>query len=322
MNNSDQKKSAGEPSAQAQPKKQSVIESFKHLHISMDDAQANKSLKVTGLVLLSLLCLFVFVKTVNEIKGYGTIGQAPEMPNSITVNGHAEVMAKRDVSSVSFSSFGEGKTTSEAQSAAAESNNKAIAFLKSKGIPEGDIATQSYNTSPKYDQTVKPCVISAPASSVRSAGGMEPAIAVAPVAPCNSYEQVIVGYETNQTIQVKIRGIDKNPGLSGEILDGLAATGVRVGSLTNSVDDMTALQSEARSRAIASARIEASRIAKSLGVRVVKVVSYYENNYGYPMAEGGAMSARAFDSAKSVAPEVPAGESLISSDVSVTFEIR
>jgi uncharacterized protein YggE len=298
-------------------KKQSIIERFKHMHFAMDDAQANKNLKITGLVLVSLLCLFVFVKTVNGIKEYNTIGEAPRAPYSITVSGHGEVMAKRDTASLSFSSFGEGKTTSEAQSKAAESNNKALAYLKSKGIPEKDISTQGYNTYPKYDQVVKLCPI---IKSDIAPNGTE--MAVAPIAPCNTYDQVISGYETTQTIEIKIRDIDQNPALSGEIVDGLAATGVRVGNFSNTIDDIEKLKSEARNQAIMDARIEARKIARSLGVRITKVVSYYDNNYGYPMAEGNVMSARAMDSVKSVAPELPAGEGKITSDVAVTFEIR
>lgn len=332
MNTSDENKN-DQAAGKAAPKKPSVIERFRHMHIAMDDMQANRSLKITGLVLLSLLCLFVLVKTINEVKAYNTIGEAPAMPYSITVNGHGEATAKRDTTSLSFTSQGKGKTALEAQSKAAEANNKAIDFLKTKGIAEADISNDGYNTYPTYDQKVKPCVVSTPDAAVRSNGGvsagsagsiepaMAPTVTIAPIAPCSTYEQVITGYETTQTIRVKIRGIDKNPALPGEIVDGLAAAGVQVGSLTNSIDETEALQSQARAEAIMKARVEARRIAKSLGVRVTKVVSYYENNYGYPMAEA-AMSSRSFDAGKSVAPYIPGGEGKITSDVSVTFEIR
>ncbi len=290
-------------------KKQSIIERFKHMHFEMNDAQANKALKITGLVLISLLCLFVFVQTINGIKEYSTIGEAPLNPYSITVSGHAEVMAKRDVASLSFTSYGEGKTTSEAQTKAAESNNKALEFLKSKGIPEKDISTQGYSTYPKYDQVVKSCPV------------IRPEVALVP--PCNTYDQVISGYETTQTIEFKIRNIDQNPSLSGEIIDGLAATGVRVGNISNSVDNIEEIQSRARNEAIANARIEARKIARSLGVRITRIIGYYDNNYAYPVAEMDFMSARGGDGpAKSIAPQIPGGEGKITADVSVTFEIR
>ncbi len=342
-NNDENKNAASVPAANASGdqsgasrKKQSVIERFKEVHFSMDDAQANKSLKIAGLVLLSLLCLFVFVKTINGIKEYNTIGEMPSAPYSITVAGHGEIMAKRTIASLSFSSHGEGKTTSEAQAKAAESNSKALEFLKSKGIPQKDISNQGYATYPKYDQVIKTCPImksdaaSAPkamSSGVsvsvvgESRGSAEPAYA--PVAPCNTYDQVISGYETTQTIELKIRDIDKNPTLSGEIIDGLAAAGVRVGNITNTIDDLETLKSKARNEAIVNARIEAQNVARSLGVRITKVVSYYDNNYGSPMAEMDMMSARPASAlGKSIASEIPAGEGKVTADVSVTFEIR
>ena len=333
MNSSDKKTNNDSSMPASAPRKQSIVERFKHTHLAMDDAQANKALKITGLVLISLLCLFVLVKTINEVKAYNTVGEAPMAPYSITVSGHGEVAAKRNIASVSFSSDGEGKTTSEAQSKAAEANNKALAFLRSKGIPEADISTQAYSTYPKYEQTVKPCTVTAPSnnpvlydrSTPEAKAAMESSravSAVAPVAPCNNYDQVISGYTTTQTITVKIRDIDQRPNLSSEIVDGLGASGVRVGNVTNTIDDMEAIQSQARLIAIANARMEAKKIARSLGVRVTKVVSYYDNN-NYPMMEDMAMSARAAAApGKSVAPELPSGETKVTADVSVTFEIR
>lgn len=314
-------------------KKPSMVERFKHAHIVVDDASTNRSLKVTGLILIALLCLFVFVKTINEVKTYNTIGEPSPYVNQITVNGHAEVKAKRDTSKLSFSSQGEGKTTSEAQTKAAVAINKAIEFAKSKGIAEADISTQGYNTYPKYDQKVKPCVVSAPDAPVanRISGSVEPdfaagitgkpTVTVAPIAPCNSYESVIVGYTTSQTVEITIKGVDMNPNLIGEIIDGLGAAGVQVGNVTNGVDDNLALKNDARLNAIIDARHQAEKVAKSLGVRLGKVVSYYDNS---PYADPAMESSMARDTyaVKSVAPMIPTGEAKVTSDVSVSFEIR
>lgn len=319
------------------PKKPSILERYRHAHMFTDDAQTHRAMKITGLMLLALLCLFVFVKTINEVKTYNTIGEPYPNQNSITVNGHAEVTAKRDTSKLSFSSQGEGKTASEAQTKAAEANNKALAFLKTKGIPEADITTQSFNTYPKYDQKVKPCVISAPDAPVSArANAAEPAMApaldmaapsakpaVAPIAPCNSYESVIVGYQTSQTIDIIIRGVDKNPSLTSEIIDGLGVAGVQVGSLQIGIDDTQQLKAQARLDAIVNARMEAQKVAKTLGVRLGKVTSYYDNNaYADPAMDSMMVRESAMAGAKTVAPMVPTGETKVQSDVSVTFEIR
>lgn len=316
-----------------------TVKKAKEHNWNFDDAKVNNAMRVTGLILLALLSVFVLIKTMGEVKAFGTIGQAPSTPYMITVSGEGEVAGVKDIATLSFSSYGKGKTASEAQSIAAESNNKAIAFLKSKGIDGKDISTESYNTYPTYDQKVKPCIYEGVSAegSAGSAKGAEimgapaptpdmgvsvsrPTVIVAPTAPCNNYESVITGYETNQSIQVKIRGIDKNPALTGEIITGLAGAGVRVGSLQNSIDNIDELKSEARAIAISKAHAEAKDIARSLGAHLGKVVSFNENGGGYPMYDRAMMSAKA--EAAPVSPEIPAGEGKVISNVSVTYEIR
>ncbi len=291
-------------------------------HWTFNDGQVNAAMKVVGLGLLALLCVFVFVKTINEVKIYATIGQVPQSPDVITVSGKAEVKAIRDISTLTFTSRGKGKTASEAQGIAAEQNNKALAYLKSVGIAEKDISTLSYDTYPNYDQKVRPCVIEdVTGAKVSSAPSMEIEPVIAPVIPCNNYEQVISGYETLHSVQIKIRNIQANPALAGDVLTGLAATGVQVSNLMNTIDDEDALKSQARQLAIADARAEAEQIARSLGVRLGKIKSFYDESAGYPpMYEGAVMSA---DYMKAMAsPEIPTGEAKIEAKVSLTFELR
>lgn len=284
------------------------------------EVETTHGIKVAGLILLSLLSVFVLVKTMGEIKGFNTIGEMPNSPYMITVNGKAEIPAVKDIASISFTSNGKGKTATEAQSKAAEANNKAIEFAKSKGIDAKDITTENYNTYPVYDQKVKPCLYeTVSASAAPSKSMMTPTIA--PVTPCANYESVITGYETSQTVRIKIRGIDKNPDLSGEIITGLGAAGVQVGNLQMTVDNPDELKKQARMMAIADARRQAKDIAKAMGGHLGKATSYYDNDTVYPYSE----SAMAMDSRmmKDVTtPDISAGEAKITSNVSVTFELR
>lgn len=310
-------------------------------HWNWNDTQVNSAIRVTALILVSLLSVFTLVKTMSEIKGFSTVGEAPVSPYMITVSGKAEVAAIKDLALVSFSSYGKGKTATEAQSLAAESNNKAIAFLKSKGVEEKDITTDSYNTYPTYDQKVKPCIVEgysggAEGSSVINSGAPDAAVIsvsatrtsapsrtmIAPVAPCNNYEQVIIGYETNQSVSVKIRNIVNKPELTGEIITGLGVAGVQVGNLQNIVDNEDVYKTQARNMAIAKAHLEAKSIARALGARLGKVVSFNENNYGYPMYERSVMNEGAKADAAPVTPNLPVGEGKVVADVSVTYEIR
>lgn len=291
-------------------------------HWTLDDSQVTKSIKVVSFALLTLLSVFVLVKIINEVKTYNTIGEVAQSPYMITVYGKGEVKATRDLTTLSFTSSGKGKSISDAQGMAAEKNNNALAFLRAKGIDDKDISTQSYNTYPIYDQKVRPCEVEGARTTIMPAeGSMGMDIAsVAPIAPCNNYEQVITGYETSQVTQLKIRGVASNPSLSGEIVAGLGEIGVQVGYLSNVIENKDELKNQARQLAIAQARVEAMQIAKSLGVHLGKVVSFNDDGgYTEPMVDAVYMSA---ETKMSPAPEMPTGETKITSSVSVTFEIR
>ncbi len=285
-------------------------------HVSWTDPQVNYALRITALFLAALLAVFVFVKIINEVKTYNTIGEVPTAPYVITVSGKGEVQAKKDTAVLSFTSSGKGTTAADAQAKAAELNNKAMAFLRSKGVAEKDISTESYNTYPTYTDKIKPCIVD------RSAISED--MQVAPITPCNSYEQVITGYETTQVVQLKLRGVDANTTISSEIITGLGIAGVRVGNLVNTVDKPEELENQARMLAVADARKEAEQIARSLGARLGKVVSFDQAGtpYAYPMYEMDGMADAKKAQMAPPSPEIPTGESKITSNVSITYEIR
>ncbi len=315
--------------AQNNNHKKSIWKKATEHHWEWNDSQVNSALRVTGLMLLALLSIFVLVKTMGEVKAFSTIGESPTSPYMISVSGRGEVAGVKDIATLSFTSQGKGKTAVEAQTMAAEANNKALAFLKSKGVQDKDISTQSYNTYPTYDQKVRPCVV----ETISSTGApdnvvygplSEPASSeakIAPIMPCNNVDSVISGYETSQYVEIKIRNIDTNPALTGEIITGLAEAGVQVGGLQNSIDDADALKSNARRIAIAKAHAEAKEIAKALGGRLGKVVSFNEDYGGYPMIEQSSMrDAKAMNGA--TAPSIPVGEGKVTSNVTITYEIK
>lgn len=131
----------------------------------------------------------------------------------------------------------------------------------------------------------------------------------------------IVGYDVSQTVEVKVRDTAK----AGDTLAALGTIGVQNISGPNfMVDDEDAAKAEARGKAIEEARTKAKLLAKQLGVRLGKVVSYSENGAGYPqpmmysaVAKGGMM-----DASRESAPTLPTGENKTSVTVSVTYEIR
>lgn len=219
----------------------------------------------------------------------------------INVQGKGEVFAKPDIGTFSFSVLAEGKDASEALSKSAESINIVVAFLKQSGVEDKDIKTENYNLSPKYDYTQAPC----PAFSQ-----------VCPQQP------KLIGYEVSQSIAVKVRDLTK----AGDLISGVGSKGAtNMSNLSFTIDDETALKSEARTKAIADAKLQADKLAKDLGVTIVRMTGFYENGEGgYPMPAmyDKAMSVAGDAMRAEVAPVVPTGENTITSVVNISYEIK
>ncbi len=96
-----------------------------------------------------------------------------------------------------------------------------------------------------------------------------------------------------------------------------------ISSLNFTVDDIEALQAEARVVAIEDAKAKAEVLASQLGVRVVRLTSYYEEgaDYSQPMYN----KTMAFDERESVGfggAEMPVGEDSTKVRVNVTYEVK
>ena len=83
---------------------------------------------------------------------------------------------------------------------------------------------------------------------------------------------------------------------------------------------MDKVQAEARDKAIADAKEKAKVLAKSLGVKLSKIISFSEGGYQpvyYAMeAKGMGMGG---DSAP--VPQVPVGENRVTSNITIVYEI-
>ncbi|MCA9356129.1 SIMPL domain-containing protein [Candidatus Nomurabacteria bacterium] len=251
--------------------------------------------KTLALFLL-VLTAFFFFKVIYQIRSFRYLGGVPQY-NSITVSGHGEVLAKADTATVTYSYTAEATTVKEAQDMLNEKINAVAAKLTEIGIEEDSIKTTSFVSTPKYkyDGYTK----------------------------WPRYEQDIVGYKVEQTNELKIKDTE----LVEPVLAAIAESGdFQVYGPMFEVGDTDALEEEARSLAIQDAKDEAQRLAKDLGVKLVGVMSFYdESDYG--PYYGGDYAARDVmyampESAPVSTPNLSEGEDTITKNVSVTFEIR
>lgn len=247
---------------------------------------------------LGVLALFLFVATISELKSYKFIGSGVAATNTITVNGEGEVFAVPDTAVFSVTVRETAKQVKDAQDSAAKKGNDIIAYLKQGGVDEKDIKTTDYSVSPQYEWRQGAC----------PQGGY-----------CPPGKQIMTGFEVRQALSVKVRDTKK----AGELLSGVGSRGAaEVSGLSFTIDDEDALKAEARDKAIAKAKGKAEVLAKSLGVSLVRVVGFNENDGGRPIYAYGLGMAMASKDSASPAPEIPVGQNKIVSNVSVTYEIR
>jgi hypothetical protein len=103
----------------------------------------------------------------------------------------------------------------------------------------------------------------------------------------------------------------------------LGAVGVSDLSGPNfAIDKEDSLNMQARKLAIDDAKQKAEILAKDLGVSLSKITSFNESGNYYPTMYS-AKGVMAADSVSAPAPaEIPKGENTISSDVTITYEIK
>jgi len=254
-------------------------------------------------LLILITSIFMVFKTVVEYKSIKYVGQTN--PTTMSFSGEGEVFAVADVASFSFSVTEEAKTPKEAQKLSAIKINAAITYLKDQGIEEKDIKTTNYSVYPRYewrDEQIRCITVPCPPSGNK---------------------RFLIGYEASQSISVKIRNTEK----AGEVLLGVGEIGVTdVSGLNFSIDDEDALIREARKLAIEDAKEKAGILSKDLGVKLVRIVNFNESG-AYPM-----YARASFDEVSTfgketgigggISPELPLGENKITSNITITYEIR
>jgi len=261
----------------------------------METFLKDKKISVSVFILIVVVSLFTITKLINEVR---VMPEHSYTGDVISVEGSGEVLAVSDIASLYINLTKDGKTAKEAQDLLNESITKTLAYLKDQKIEDKDIKSEYGGLNPKYSYEQPACY----------------------TYPCPTRDPKIVGYTATQSITVKVREVD----LASEVRTGLAGVGVTdISGPTFSIDYEESYKDQARSKAIKEARSKAKVLAKELGVRLGKVVSFSENgDNNYPMYESKAMMSGGVVSDSAPAPTLPKGENKITSNVVVTYEIK
>ncbi|TAK05405.1 SIMPL domain-containing protein [Patescibacteria group bacterium] len=238
---------------------------------------------LAGFLLLALV-FFVSVKTNQAYEETKRIGRADVPQPTIAINGEGRVTAVPDVARISVGLITEGRDIATIQRQNTEKMNNLIAAVKTLGVADKDIQTTNYSIYPKYDYT--------------------------------DGRSILSGYTVNQNATVKVRDLSKVGAIFAKVGE-IGANQVSGPDFT--IDDPTALRDQARLDAIADAQMKAEALARSLGVRLGRVVGFSESGSGAPVPFYDL--ARGLGGAESAPPKIEAGELDITSDVSLVFEI-
>src|SRR3989344_2359476 len=257
------------------------------------DQQKQKIIRALLIFLFAATALLA-VKTVKGLKEYSFIGQGVPATNTISVFGEGEVVAIPDIATFTASITEQAPVVSDAQELTTRKVDAALAYIREQGVEEKDFKTVGYNINPHYEYRQIVCI----------------------TYPCPPGKSELTGYEVTQTIEVKVRVIAN----AGKLIGGLGELNVtNISGLTFDVDEKDALLRDAREEAISKAKEQAKELAKDLGVRLVRIVSY--SDAGGPIYYPKAMALEAYGRGGADAaptPEIPAGENIITSNVTIT----
>src|SRR3989338_2945610 len=244
---------------------------------------------VVLVVLLNLLALALIASYgIDAWKEYRTGRQLVQL--QIPVTGEGKVSVAPDVARVTVSIVTRGEFLKNAQEENAQKSNVLVGYLKSENVLEKDIRTVGYNIFPQYSVPPSPCVPGqyCPPQSVESRSPK------------------IIGYEVRNSYEITIRDLLK----AGDILTGVVGSGANEGSgISFTIDKPEALIADARKKAIDDANGKAARLARDLGLRRGKLVSFSEGGYQPYFYEKAALGGRGGgDAAPAPAPSIAPGE--------------
>jgi uncharacterized protein YggE len=134
----------------------------------------------------------------------------------------------------------------------------------------------------------------------------------------NNQPPKLNGYTASNQLSVRFRDIAN----AGKILDALVSQGANtINGPTLTIDKPESALDEARARAVTAGRARAELYARSLGMRIVRLVSVSESSSSFPMPPPMPMYARA-EVAQAADSKIDPGEQKLQVNVAMTFELQ
>jgi uncharacterized protein YggE len=217
--------------------------------------------------------------------------QTPSITQTIAgarldISATGEVTRVPDVAIISAGVVSRSATATGALQDAADRMQRVLAALKRAGVADRDVQTSNISLNPEYRYV-------------------------------ENQPPQLTGYTASNQLTIRFRDIRN----SGKILDALVSQGAnQINGPSLTVDKPETALDEARARAVAAGRARAELYARSLGMRIVRVVSVSESG-GYAAPPPMPMYARA-EIAQAADTKIAPGEQKLQVTLAMTFELQ
>ncbi len=245
-------------------------------------------IKTIGVLLAIFLALLVVDKAHQVVKDFSST----KPDNTISMSAEGKVSAVPDLASVMVGVL----TSGSSAKAASDANNKSISqvtdAVKKLGVDAKDLVTSNLSVYPTYDYS--------------------------------NGKNNITGYQANQTLTIKVHGVDKSTDLLNKVLDAAIVSGSnQIQGVSLTFEDADNLRQQARSQALQKAKQKAQELATEAGLRLGKIVSISESSGGYPMPLPYAMEGKGMGGGGAApASDVQTGSQDITATMTVVFEVK
>lgn len=216
----------------------------------------------------------------------------------ISFSAEGKVFVKPDIAKITFSVITQGERAEAVQIENDKKMGALIDFIKKEGVQSDDIKTIGYYLNPQYDYNW--CKTNKDEHRV-----------------C---PPKIVGYELNQTVEVKIRDFDK----VNIIVGGLAEKGAnQISNVSFEIDDIEDYKNLARIEALKKIEKRAKLISEKTSVKLGKIINISEGGV-YPPIYRAMSKEMAGVEAPSPIPtaSLEPGMEEISVTLTVSYEIK
>jgi uncharacterized protein YggE len=211
----------------------------------------------------------------------------------INVIGQGKVTYQPDTANITMGvQIDKAAKADEALNQLNDKMNKIYQAIEKLGVAKQDIQTQNYSLSPVYDSI---------------SGETKPS-----------------GYNANQLLIVKVKDIQSKSDMISKIISEASKAGInQINGVSFEASNLNELKQEARLKAIADARSKAGNISTALGVKLKKVVGWWENiispegQYYYDGGKGG-MGGGII----SAEPTTPSGDKELIIEVNLNYSIK